>query len=127
MKLRPWQRHSLVLAFAGTIYIAYGLVLITANNTGRDVIMPRAVWAGMWIGVGALALISTRWPPQSKTWGYTGLSALAAAWASIYVLGVLLLDEPSAGLNGGLAWFLVAFLWWAISGLVNPDDIPTAG
>ena len=128
LQLRPWQRHSLVLAFAGLVYISYGLILLLAHHPGgRPLLLDRQTWAVVWIAVGLLALASTRWPPQSKTWGYSALSGLAAAWASIYALGVVLLDQPPAALNGCLVWALVAFLWWAISGLVNPDDAPAKG
>ena len=123
LQLRPWQRHSLVLAFAGLVYISYGLILLLAHHDGgRPLLLNRPAWATIWMAVGGLALASTRWPPQSKTWGYAALSGLAAAWASIYALGVLLLHQPPAALNGCLVWALVAFLWWAISGLTNPDD-----
>jgi hypothetical protein len=128
--LRPWQRHSLVLAVAGGVYLMYGATLL-ATGSGRSAslnlafsLAPPGLWATVWVCVGLLALASTRWPPRSKTWGYTALSGLAVAWASMQGLGVLLLDAPKIGLNGMLVWGLVGFLWWAISGLVNPDDVP---
>jgi hypothetical protein len=80
-------------------------------------------WGTIWIVTGGLAVISTRWPPQSKTWGYTALSGLAAAWASGYLFGVVFLDVPTAALQGAIVWYLVAFMWWAISGLTNPGDV----
>lgn len=134
--LRPWQRHSLVLAVAGVVYVSLGCVYLTIPLTPDRAeslklalaIMPMKAWACAWIVVGLLALTSTRWPPASKTWGYSALTGLAAAWGSAYLLGVLLLGVPAAmGAAGALVWFLVAFLWWAISGLMNPDDVPKAG
>ena len=134
LSLRPWQRHSLVLAVAGGLYVLIGMTyLLTPDSRSREaslklaLFVPLEVWGVVWIVVGVLALTSTRWPPQSKTWGYTALSGLAAAWGSAFLLGVLLLGAPASGLNGAWAYYLLAFLWWAISGLSNPDDVPNAG
>ena len=129
--LRPWQRHSQVLAVAGFVYLVFGVLLMTIPRTPAQrssmrlalELLPMKVWAVPWIIVGLLALASTRWPPQSKTWGYTALSALAGAWASIYLLGVVFLGAPISTLSGTLVWGLVGFMWWAISGLMNPDDL----
>lgn len=49
------------------------------------------------------------------------MSGLAALWGSFYLAGVLVLDGRSS-LTAALVWYMVAFLWWAISGLKNPDD-----
>ena len=129
--LRPFQRHSLVLGVAGGVYIAVGLVyILTAPTDGRlsglrlaVSIAPMDAWGVLWIVVGQLALISARWPPASRTWGYTVLTGLAACWSSMYLLGAFLLGAPGSGISGALVWALVAFLWWAIAGLVNPDDL----
>lgn len=129
--LRPWQRHSLVLAVAGFVYTVFGilLALVPRNPTQRLnlrmalELFPVSVWSGIWITVGLLSLASTRWPPSSKTWGYTALTGLAVAWGSMYLLGVIFLHAPFTTLSGTLVWWLVGFLWWGISGLVNPDDL----
>lgn len=135
MYLRPWQRHSLVLAVAGLVYICLGVIWIfvpLTDDRARGLRLalhyaPISAWAVVWILVGLLSLASTRWPPSSKTWGYAALAGLAAAWGSVYVLGAIFLDSPFSSLAGGLVYFLLAFLWWAISGLVNPDDVPKVG
>jgi hypothetical protein len=131
LALRPWQRHSLVVVMAGFVYMAIGAVyFFVPLNPERALglrvaldIAPMQAWGLVWAFVGFLALVSARWPPQSKTWGYAALSGLAALWAAIYGLGVVMLDTPRVGLSAAFVWFLVSFLWWAISGLVNPDDI----
>lgn len=128
--LRPWQRHSLVLAVAGVVYICVGLayILTPATDTRTESLTlvlnaaPLDVWGVVWMLVGFLSLLSTRWPQSSKTWGYSALTALAAAWGSAYLLGALLLDTPASAITGGFVWLLVAFLWWAIAGLMNADD-----
>jgi len=135
MRLRPWQRHSLVLAVAGLVYLLIGvLFFVTPITDDRRAslelalrLMPMHIWGVVWCLVGGLAFASTRWPPQSKTWGYTAMTGLSAAWGSTYLLGIILLGSPATGLTGAVVWYLLAFLWWAISGLVNPDDIPKAG
>lgn len=129
--LRPWQRHSLVLAAGGGVYVLYGLSyflipLTTERASGISLALsvgPIHAWATIWIVVGLLALASTRWPPASKTWGYSAMTGLAAWWGSVYLLSIPL-GGPRTGLTGTLVWWLVGFLWWGISGLTNPDDVP---
>ena len=134
LQLRPWQRHSLVLAVAGIVYTIIGVVYLTipltadrASALQLALLLPIQLWGVIWIVTGCLAFASTRWPPQSTTWGYSALAGLAALWGSSYLFGMLLLGTPHTALTGALVWYLVAFLWWAISGLMNPDDVPKAG
>lgn len=130
--LRPWRRHSLVLSLGGVIYMTLGLVyVISQPSRAREVSLelalgyaPIEVWGLVFLATGVAGLVSARWPPASEKWGYTAMSSLAALWGSAYVLGVLLLDVPEQSLSGGLLWYLVAFLWWAISGLENPGRVP---
>lgn len=131
LALRPIQRHSWVLAVGGLIYIALGGVLALTDPTPQRtaglklalVLAPLEAWGTLWIVVGALAIVSSRWPPASKTWGYSAMTGLAACWAGVYLIGVLLLDTPGSGVTGALVYALLGFMWWAIAGLVNPDDI----
>lgn len=80
------------------------------------------VWALPWIVVGGLAFASTRWPPTSETWGYTTMSGLSALWAAFYALGMFL-GSSTSNVFGVLVWSLFGFLWWAVSGLRNPDEL----
>lgn len=127
LKLRPWKRHSLVLSVLGLVYVLLG-VSYFVSPTPRDreeslqvplSIMPMWAWAMLFIVVGLLAIISSRWPPASETWGYIAMSSLSALWASFYVWGVFY-GAPAGTISGALVWGGLAFLWWAISGLVNP-------
>lgn len=128
--LRPFRRHSLVLAVAGCVYSLVGLSYIFSTaNESREVAlqvaiswMPLPIWGVVWICVGALAILSSRWPPASETWGYTTMTGLAAAWAGFYATGIAFLNSPAQNTSGVLVWGLVAFMWWAISGLVNPGQ-----
>lgn len=130
LHLRPWRRHSIVLFVAGIVYILYGFALSGVSNTEARTstlrmaagIMDVRWWGILWIAIGILALASTRWPPQSETWGYGAMSGLAAFWSACYGLGVLLMGAPATGLTACLVWAMVAFMWWGISGLMNPDD-----
>lgn len=132
LQLRPWQRHSLVLAVAGVVYISFGVTYIAvplspSRNAGLVWVLqiaPVQAWGIAFVVVGLLALASTRWPPSSKTWGYSALSGLASLWGAAYLVGVLFMDAPRQSMTGALVWLLVAFLWWAIAGLTNPDDVP---
>lgn len=134
--LRPFKRHSLVLLVLGLVYICIGgsMELFDQKVAGRSAslhlalaIMPLGGWGIVWIVVGLLGVLSSRWPPSgpfqphaAETWGYTLLSALSAWWACVYVWGVLVYGAPPATISGALVWGGVAFLWWAISGLQNP-------
>lgn len=128
--LRPWRRHSLVLFLSGSICIGIGLIYaITESTPTRTAALelalrwlPMQAWGTVFVAVGLTAIAGTRWPPASEKWSYTVLSAFAALWGSCFVLGVLLLGAPTSGLAGGGIWWLLAFLWWAISGLDNPHD-----
>lgn len=129
--LRPWQKHSQVVAVAGLVYAMYGVALTTIPPTdsrarGLELAidwMPLQLWGVIWVAVGALALLSSRWPPASETWGYSAMAGLAALWSVFYLLGIIVFGAPMSGVAGTLVWGLVAFLWWGISGLRNPEDI----
>lgn len=133
--LRPWRRHSLVLALGGFVYIAVGIIYM---GTGADRsrtrslevalnVAPIEVWGTIWFLAGIAGVISGRWPPASEKWGYTVMSSLAALWAAGYVLGVFFLEAPDHALSGGAVWALVALLWWGISGLENPGRVMRRG
>lgn len=125
--LRPWTRHSLVLAVAGCAYIAVGATyLLSEPAESRESALHVALnlmdmhgWGIVWVAVGLSAILSSRWPPASETWGYSVMSMLATWWACCYFAGVLLGAENQS-VSGGLVWALVAFMWWAVAGLINP-------
>lgn len=130
LALRPWQRHSLVLAVAGAAYIGIGAsYALAAPRPARASslelalnIMPLDGWGVVWVMVGLLGVLSSRWPPASETWGYSAMSCLAALWGGFY-LGAIVVGATAQAFTGAVVWFLVAFLWWAISGLSNPDQV----
>lgn len=127
--IRPWTRHSLVLLVAGTVYICIGAVYFnTPENspTWNALTMAREwfslnVWGFVWISVGVMAILSARWPPRVETWGYMALTSLSAGWGAFYILGVIFGRNSMGSLAVGMMWLLVAFLWWAISGLISPE------
>ena len=131
MGLRPWKRHGLVLMVAGLIYCMIGLTFaFTTPSPARIEAlwlafqwMPQHFWGVVWMIAGALAILSSRWPPISKTWGYMVLTGLSAGWAAFFALSVICGPSPVANLSNTLSWGLIAFLWWAISGLLNPNDV----
>ncbi len=47
-------------------------------------------------------------------------------WLHVHVPAVYQ-DVPASTLNTVILWALFGFLWWAISGLVNPKDTSPAG
>lgn len=126
--IRPFERHSLVLMVAGFVYIAIGFTYLTAEPTPVRVhALQYALnwlsynhWGVVFMLVGLMAIISSRWPPISETWGYVVLTGQSAAWALFYMAGVVFGDAANSGLTAVMSWGLIGFLWWAISGLVNP-------
>jgi hypothetical protein len=128
--IRPWRRHSLVLFVGGSIYLIIGWALIAAELTASNrislqlilAIAPIWVWGIVFIIAGTMAIISSRWPPISETWGYTVLTGLSSGWAGVYLVPVILGESPTTNLRGTMSWGLLAFMWWAISGLTNPVE-----
>jgi hypothetical protein len=134
--LRPFRRHSLVLLVLGAIYFLIGIAYAftpTTHDRAMSLhvalqIMPMQCWGLAWMFIGALGMISSRWPIPSEKWGYSVLSGMSALWACFYAWGPFY-GAPLGSLSGALSWGGVSFLWWAISGLVNPipHDTPPVG
>lgn len=134
--LRPWRRHSLVVSVGGVVYVALGCVfaLIPSPERARQLTfpyeplehlgLPAAQLLGVaWMLVGGLAFLSARWPTWSETWGYVALAVWGGVWSTFYVASVLFWDAPARGISGCIIFAFFAFLFWAISGLRNPDDV----
>lgn len=128
MGLRPWKRHSTILMVAGILYALIGFQYIIAppsktRETSLAVLLsvaPIQVWGAVFVLAGVMASISSRWPPFAETWGYMVLTGLSAGWSAAYFLGVFFFHAPASSISGAIVWGLLAFMWWAISGLVNP-------
>lgn len=127
--VRPLRTHSMVLIVAGLVYIAIGISYVVATPTPERL---RALeyallwldynnWGYVWMLIGFLSIISSRWPPVSETWGYTALTGQASAWGLFYAASILFGDAPNSTISGVLSWGLIGFMWWAISRLVNPE------
>lgn len=127
--LRPWKRHSTILLVAGVLYslIGYQYIIAPPNKTRDDSLVvllqiaPLWVWGMTFLVGGVCACISSRWPPFTEVWGYMVLAGLSGAWMATYLVGFFFYHAPQSGLSGALLWGLLAFMWWAISGLLNPD------
>lgn len=125
---RPWTRHSVVLTVAGLVYIGIGIIYIAEPPTStRELALavalawaPIKFWGSLWVIVGILALISAKWPPQVESLGYMALTGWACGWSATYAAGVIFEGSPPQFYADAAVWALLAFLWWAISGLVNP-------
>lgn len=128
--LRPFKRHSLVLLVAGIVYVTIGVSMFTdvASGNSRTIALQFALkwwgwhgWGLVFIAAGALAIVSSRWPYLSEKWGYVVLTGLSAGWACFYLAGMWPGHAPVSNWAGVFSWGLIAFMWWAISGLSNPD------
>lgn len=129
--IRSFERHSLVLSVAGAVYVLIGVSLILSDPTPSRIASLRyalrlldfSQWGVVFIFAGLLSILSSRWPPISETWGYQALTGLSAGWACFYLTGVVFGDAPTQSLSGFLSWGLIGFMWWAVSGLVNPTHL----
>jgi hypothetical protein len=129
LKFRPYGRHSLVLLMAGLSFVAMGISKFFYVPNGPRIQalviavehMPIEAWGIVFISVGILVIISSRWPYHAAGWGYALLTGLSIGWSATYLLGVLLRDSSIGNLTLACYWGLLAFLWWSISGLLNPD------
>lgn len=128
--IRSWQRHSTVLLISGLVYIFMGVNSFRVELNEKELeqlaialqIMPINLWALTFIFVGLLAIVSSLWPIFSNTWGYAVLTGYSSAWSAIYWLQAIVHPLPGReNISAGFVWALIAFMWWAISGLVNPD------
>lgn len=132
--IRPWTRHAFILIIAGFCYVAIGFAYILVpiseeRQKALEVVlqyMPLSYWGFVFILAGLLTVLSSRWPPISKAWGYVTLTGVSAGWGASYFVGVLFGNAPTFNISIGLVWMLVAFMWWGISGLVNPDQVVVA-
>lgn len=127
--LRPWKRHSTILAVAGSLYVLVGVqYVITGPSPTRDLFLaavlqvaPIQVWGGLFVAAGLLAIISARWPPVTETWGYMVLTGLSSGWGATYLTGVVFFHAPITGAGQAIIWGCLGFMWWGVSGLLNPD------
>lgn len=129
--VRPWTRHSLVLMVAGLIYASIGVAYRNLDVSEERLaalqvalsLWPLEIWGDIFLVSGILAFISSRWPVVAETWGYIVLTGLSAAWGATYAMGVILGESPGSNYTTAALWSLVAFMWWAISGLLNPEKV----
>lgn|SRR5512134_98145 len=132
--LRPWKRHDLILTVAGAIYTLVGLAYVLGDDTPSRLvslqvlvaIFPIKVWGAGFVAAGVLTIISSRWPPMVETWGYVLLTSLSVGWGTAYLMGIVFGSSPWANINGFFLWTLLGFMWWAVSGLLNPDKTGVA-
>ncbi|ADD81037.1 gp039 [Rhodococcus phage ReqiPoco6] len=127
--VKPWNRHGLILTVVGIAYILIGVTYILAEpSEARQEalsfalsIMPYDWWGVGFVVVGIISTMSSRWPSLPRTLGYSTLTGWSSAWAGFHIVGGL--SQHATHLSyaaGGLAWGLMGFLWWAISGLICP-------
>lgn len=129
-RVRPWTKHSQILMAGGWGLIATGigyLYIIPGGPRWEALVvarklMPIDAWALVWVLVGLLAIISSRWPPASEKWGYMVLTGHCSAWSAFHLVGLPFIDEWQSSFISVVVWGLLAFLWWAIGGLNNPPD-----
>lgn len=128
---RHWTRHSLILIGAGLIYIGIGIGFhaappIVAKDPSLVVALhwlSMHAWGWVYIAAGTIALSASLWPSKNKVWGYMVLTGLSSAWACFYALAIVFHHAPSLVWISVLLWSVLAFNWWAVSGLISPEHI----
>lgn len=120
-----------MLLVAGLAYVFIGVsyIVIPLTHARAQALVvalhwaPIQFWGSTWMLVGALSIISSRWPPIVESWGYMVLTGFSAGWGATYLTGVIVGESPAGNLSSATVWALMAFMWWAISGLINPDRV----
>jgi hypothetical protein len=118
-----------VLFIAGMSFVAMGISFFFYIPGGPRIQalqiavawLPIEAWGVVFIGVGVAVVISSRWPAHAAAWGYAVLTGLSSGWSATYFLGWAVGDSAPGNLTYVVYWALLAFLWWAIGGLVNPS------
>lgn len=128
--IRPFTQHSMVIVVGGLVYICIGLMMImtwtydgpraSAISAGL-MVAPLGFWGSLWMFIGVAVVASSRWPNNKEKWGYTALAGMAGVWAAVYLAGLLFDNNTLSETGGAFSWGLVAFLWWAVARLANPD------
>lgn len=122
---KPWDRHGLILMVAGIINVLIGAAFVSSptarlGDISINIFPGNTVYYGFIIA-GAIAVMSARWPSKPRTLGYTALTGWTSSTGCVYIWGGF--EEQNASfLATGLIWILMAFLWWAISGLISPPS-----
>ncbi|QJD49660.1 membrane protein [Gordonia phage Secretariat] len=132
--VKPWSRHGLILTTAGITYIAIGVMFCSQEATELRSenlklaleIMPYRGWGIGFIVVGIITVISARWPYAPKSLGYSVLTGWSTAWAGFHIFGGIETGN-TAYVASGFSWAMVAFMWWAVSGLISPPKERTIG
>lgn len=129
---RPWKRHSTILMVVGFLFVLIGLAYVFSKSSpNRELalaallqIAPIQFWGWIFVVAGLLSMLSAKWPQMAETWGYMVLTGVSAGWSTTYVTSIIFFHAPSANLTASAAWGILAFMWWAISGLPNPEKMP---
>lgn len=130
-KFRPFTRHSLVLLVGGFMLFVYGFVVHTWTPDGPRAasiavalkLAPLDFWAVLWSCVGFFAMASSVWPAASEKWGYALLTAASSGWSAVYLTGLFISGNNVGEASGAIIWAVIAFLWWAVAGLMNPEKV----
>jgi hypothetical protein len=127
--LRPWKRHSTALMVVGILYIFIGYqYMVAPSNAGREKALmtvlqfaPLPFWGSLFVFAGALAIISTKWPPMAETWGYVVVTSLSVGWAATYLTGIWFFQSPKQNYSQVFLWGTLGFMWMVFAGFPNPE------
>lgn len=128
--LRPWKRHSTALLVVGIIYMFIGYQYIVTPSTrireqSLQAILqfaPIQFWGGVFILAGFMAVVSTKWPPVTETWGYVVVTGLSTGWSATYLTGIWFFHAPEQNYSQVFIWAVLGFMWMVFAGFPNPEE-----
>ena len=130
LSYKPWQRHGIAILISGLFMTFYGFSLLRDGpEFDRNVDMMRVAirlfpldfWAAIFVVAGLGSAIFSRFKKFRPPWAYSVFCGLAGTWTAQYFAGYILVDGPPRSLYYGSLWACLLGIWWAVSGMVNPD------
>jgi ABC-type transport system involved in multi-copper enzyme maturation permease subunit len=129
--LRPWKRHSTILTVVGFLFVLVGISYAFGKpSQNREIALAPLLqvasiqfWGWVFVVAGLLSMLSAKWPPLTETWGYMVLTGLSSGWAATYLTSVIFFHAPTTNYTQVVLWGCLGFMWWAISGLPNPEKM----
>lgn len=130
-------RRGAFLVLMGTAYIflgyGYGYIDVpdaTVSQLGLPLMIAEAVgindglrfWGTLWILAGVASVFNAWWPPGRDAFGFMALEGFALMWATLNIVGDVLLDAQRGWVVG------VIFAAWAasvliVSGMSDPTPL----